>query len=344
MEIDNNNFIEGIKTKLKVDNHYNRRIERLLSSLSTNPNFKDIDYSTFLRAIDRLILKKGDKKIVIESFLKKVIEIIDLRGNDNELPEINIEDSLGLDDIIKSKISKKKFLKEKVALQIELLKLQEWVKNNNEKLVIVFEGRDSAGKGSIIKVMTEYLDPKYFNVVALGIPTEEEKTNWFGRYSKHIKKGKITFFDRSWYNRAVVEPVMGYSTKKEYNDFMGSVNNFEKELIDSGVKLFKFWLSITKETQQIRFRARQMSPLKYWKYSPNDAAIANKWEEITKYKEKMIKNTCKVSDWVIADSNDKRISALNTMRYLLNKMTYSGKNEKVCRLKYPEVITRIGNE
>jgi polyphosphate kinase 2 len=341
-KMENMEFIDNLMEKLKKEKHYNRRIERLLDSISTNPNFSDIDYDTFIRALDRVILKTGDKRKLIEDFLIKMIEKIDLRGKDENSVVIDDCDSMGLDDVVKSKISKKKFIKEKIPLQIELLKVQEWVKKNNIKFVVVFEGRDSAGKGSIIKVMTEYLDPKFFNVVALGIPTEEEKKDWFSRYSKCIKKGKITFFDRSWYNRAVVEPVMGYSTEDEYKDFMKNVNKFESGLLKSGVIIFKFWLSITKETQEKRFKGRQMSPLKYWKYSPNDAAITNKWEEITKYKEKMIKRTNKASSWIIVDSNDKRVSALNTMRYLLNKTDYSGKNIEACQLKYPEVITTVG--
>ena len=206
--------------------------------------------------------------------------------------------------------------------------------------MVVFEGRDS-GKGSIIKNI-EYLDPKYYQIVALGIPTEEEKKNWFERYEKYIKPGVITFFDRSWYNRGIVEPVMGYSSEEEYEKFMNEVVPFEKDLISKGVILLKFWLSITQDRQEKRCTLRQQSPLKYWKYSPNDEASKDKWDEYTKYKERVFKDTSHdESPWIVLDSNDKRVSGLNAMRKLLQKINYDDKNNEIVDLNYPEVVSTI---
>jgi polyphosphate kinase 2 len=228
-----------------------------------------------------------------------------------------------------SKIDKYEYKKQKIELQIEMVKLQEWAVKNGKKIAIVFEGRDAAGKGSSIKRFTEWLNPKHFRVVALGIPTKEESENWFERYEQHLpNKGEIVFFDRSWYNRAVIEPTMGYCKKKQYEDFMGKVNTWEKELIENeDIILFKFWFSIKQDKQIERFNLRKESPLKYWKFSPNDKKTINKWDVITKYKEQMFNNTSTdVSPWVVIKSNDKRISRLNSMRYILSKFDYDNKD------------------
>jgi polyphosphate kinase 2 len=251
------------------------------------------------------------------------------------------EDFLDNDEEV-SAIPRKEFELEKNELQVELLKMQEWLKDSEKSVIIVFEGRDTAGKGSTIKKFTEYLDPKFFKIVTKGIPSEEEKKNWFERYRKDIEPGKIIFFDRSWYNRGVVEPVMGYSTYNEYEEFMVNVNKFEEELIDSGNYLIKFWLSITKDTQVRRFNIRKSSPLKYWKYSPNDAKAQEKWDEYTSYKKRMFRVTStNKSPWVIVDSNDKRISGLNSIRYVLSKVPYINKNDDLLNIEYPESITTI---
>ena len=183
------------------------------------------------------------------------------------------------------------------------------------------------------------MDPKGYKIVALGVPTEEEKKNWFDRYEKYLPKpGEIVFFDRSWYNRAVVEPALGYCTEAQYKDFMNNVNDWEDSLINDGLILIKFWFSITKDKQKKRFELRQKSPLKYWKFSPNDAKVVNKWDLITFYKNAMFNNTSTSrSPWVIINSNDKRIGRLNAMRYLLNVIDYPDKNEKVTEY-YPEVV------
>ncbi len=239
----------------------------------------------------------------------------------------------------KSVLTRKQFEREKFELQIELLKLQEWVKNNKKKIAIVFEGRDTSGKGSTIKRFVEYLDPKGFKVVALSVPSEQEKKNWFSRYKKHMpKEGEIVFFDRSWHNRSVVEPAMGYCTAEQYKKFMQKVNSWEQSLIDSGIILIKFWFSITREKQIQRFELRKKSPLKYWKFSCNDSKVISKWDLITYYKKQMFQqNSIPENPWVIINTNDKRVGRLNAIRYVLSIIDYEGKDNRVCTY-YPEVV------
>jgi polyphosphate kinase 2 len=240
----------------------------------------------------------------------------------------------------RSILTRREYESEKYQIQVELMKLQEWVLKNGKRIAIVFEGRDSAGKGSTIKRFVEYLNPKGFRVVALGLPTPEEKENWFARYEAHMpKEGEIVFFDRSWYNRAVVEPAMGYCTEDQYKDFMEKVVDWEEKMIKKqGLHLIKFWFSITKEKQLKRFDLRQQSPLKYWKFSPNDAKVVDKWEIIGHYKNQMFNLTSsRTTPWVIINSNDKKIGRLNAMRYALSAIPYEGKNTKICQY-YPEVV------
>ncbi len=236
-------------------------------------------------------------------------------------------------------IPKKVFRKELYELQIELLKLQEWLKKTNKTVIIVFEGRDSAGKGSTIKKFIENLNPRYYNVIALGVPTPEDKKDWWGRYRKQIKPGMINLFDRSWYNRGLIEPVMGYGSPEEYEDFMENVEDFENDLVKDGDYLFKLWFSIDKGTQSRRFKMRQQSPLKYWKYSPNDSQMQDLWDRFTEFKEKLFDKTSTLNHpWVIIDAEDKRVSGLNAIRYVLQNIPYEGKNEEVLDKEYPEVL------
>ena len=294
----------------------------------------------FLRNLDRKSLKSGN----VEDNVIKYIEKYKKSLTDRVSPEPEHEDSYFVDDDEeqeKSKIGRKSFIKELRPLQVELLKLQEHVKKTGKSVVIVFEGRDSAGKGSTIKKFIEYLQPQYYKVVALGIPTPEEKKNWFDRYEREIESGKIIFFDRSWYNRGIVEPVMGYSTMEEYTDFMENVGSFESSLLSKGYDVFKFWLSITQDTQRKRFDMRKNSPLKYWKFSPNDEASIDKWDDYTEYKEKALKQTAEVIPWSVVDTNDKRAGALNSIRTVLNKVDYEGKDDKNLGMIYPEVVTTV---
>ena len=225
------------------------------------------------------------------------------------------------------------YRKEKQLLQVELLKLQEWVIKKKKRVVIVVEGRDTAGKGSTIKRFVEKLierkssdDPTY-RVVSLGIPTPEESQNWFKRYEKHLpKESEIVFFDRSWYNRAIVEPAMGYCDEIQYRDFMERVNNWEEELQGKGHILIKFYLDIDKYNQIQRITERQESPLKYWKFSMNDLAALGKWEAFTKYQNQMFEKTStEHNPWVVINSNNKLIARLTAIRYVLQSINYDGK-------------------
>ncbi len=314
---------------------------------------KDEDITDdFLRNLDRKLLKSGDSVENVRKYLKKYIESLKIRqslyAKDDDKEEDEDEEFLdfmfktGGIEPEKSKLKKKKFLKELRPLQVELLKLQEYVKNSGKPFVIVFEGRDSAGKGTIIKTMTEYMDPKYFKVVALGIPTKKERKNWFQRYESQMEPNKIILFDRSWYNRGIVEPVMGYSSVEEYQEFMTNVGPFEQKLKSSGVPLFKFWFSITKETQQKRFDIRQKSPLKYWKYSPNDAKSQEKWEDYTQYKKTAMLKTKEVSPWFLIDTNDKRVGILNALRVVLTNTDYPDKEPNNIGMIFPEIVTTLG--
>ena len=228
--------------------------------------------------------------------------------------------------------------KEKELLQIELVKLQQWVKKNNKRIAVIFEGRDAAGKGGNIRRFTEHLNPRSMRLVALNKPTEVEKGQWyFRRYIKHLPNpGEIVFFDRSWYNRAVVEPVMGFCTDEQYKQFMVQLPEFEHMLYEDGVILIKFWLSITKDEQGKRFDARMDNPLKRWKFSPVDKKGQELWDKYTKYKEQMFSKThTSFSPWTIVKTNDKHTARLECMRHVLSKVEYDGKDDSKTSL-YPD--------
>ncbi len=229
-------------------------------------------------------------------------------------------------------------------LQIELVKLQRDVQLNGRRVAIIVEGRDAAGKGGSIRRFIEHLNPRSARVVALPKPTEMEKGQWyFQRYvTKLPNPGEIVFFDRSWYNRAVVEPVMGFCSKKQYNVFMQQVPEFEHMLYEDNIELVKFWFSISKEVQAERFESRRVDPLKQWKISPVDEKAQENWDLYTKYKEKMYSRThTTYSPWIIVKSNDKKKARLESMRYLLSMLDYSGKDEPVTSLiPDPDIVTR----
>lgn len=226
-------------------------------------------------------------------------------------------------------ISEKQYSDEKFKLQVELLKLQEWVVNKNKRIAIIFEGRDAAGKGSTIKRFIEHLIPKHFRVYELGMPTENQNIHWLKTHENALpKEGEIVFFDRSWYSRAMIQPTMGYCSKSQYKYFMANVNEWEHKLIKEGLILIKFYLSVNKPTQRMRFHIRENHKLKYWKLSKNDLKTLKKWEEYTFYKNQMFEKTStETSPWVIINSNDKMVSRLNAMRYVLNKIKYDGKKK-----------------
>ncbi|WP_299529347.1 polyphosphate kinase 2 [Ulvibacterium sp.] len=210
--------------------------------------------------------------------------------------------------------------------QVELVKLQTWAIENRKKIVILFEGRDAAGKGGAIRRISAYINPRYYRIVALNKPTEDEKGQWyFQRYVNNLPEpGKIVFFDRSWYNRAVVEPVNGFCTQEEYSIFMSQVNDFEKMIIQSNTYLIKFYFSITKEEQQKRFEDIKESNLKRWKMSPVDERAQELWEEYTKYKEVMLNQTnTSYAPWVIINANKKTNARLSAIDHVLKTIPYA---------------------
>ena len=224
-------------------------------------------------------------------------------------------------------LSQQKYSKEKNRLQVELLKLQEWVINRDKRVAIVLEGRDAAGKGSTIKRFIENMMPKGVEVIELGVPTKKQEKNWFRTWEKRMpESGKIHFFDRSWYSRALIQPVMGYCNEKQYKYFMSKINQWEKKVIEDGLILIKIYLSISKENQEIRFHLRETSALKYWKISPNDWKAQKRWQILTTFKEVMFnKTSTRESPWVIINSDNKMIGRLNAMRYVLSSIEYEGK-------------------
>lgn len=229
------------------------------------------------------------------------------------------------------------------SLQEELIKLQHWAVDNNEKIVILFEGRDAAGKGGAIRRATEHLNPREFKVVALPKPNDEERGQWyFQRYINELpKEGKIVFFDRSWYNRAVVEPVNGFCTQKEYKVFMSQVNDFERMIINSGIRLIKFYFSISKEEQEKRFEEIKASPVKKWKFSPVDQKALKLWDKYTLYKDKMFANTnSDLAPWVIIKANKKTTARIEAIEHILATIPYKPKNKRI--IKHLEIDENIG--
>lgn len=241
-----------------------------------------------------------------------------------------------------SALSRIQYEKEKELLQIELVKLQQWIKKNNKRVAVIFEGRDAAGKGGNIRRFTEHLNPRSMRLVALNKPTKVEQGQWyFRRYIQHLPNpGEIVFFDRSWYNRAVVEPVMGFCNQKQYHQFMVQLPEFEHMLYEDGVVIIKFWLSITKEEQLERFNSRMDNPLKRWKFSPVDKKGQEYWDVYSKYKEQMFSKThTSFSPWVIVKTNDKRKARVECMRHVLSQFEYDGKDDAgVSLLADPNVI------
>lgn len=275
----------------------------------------------------------------------------------NETPKLTIEDfervssNQELLKLIKEKnipfekVAKRLFYEEELRkLQIELVKLQQWIAKNNMRVAIIFEGRDAAGKGGNIRRFTEHLNPRAMKVVALTKPTEIERGQWyFRRYIKEMPNtGEIVFFDRSWYNRAVVEPVMGFCTETQYQNFMVQVSEFEHMMYEDGMVLIKFWFSISKEEQLSRFNARIATPLKRWKYSPVDRKGQELWDEYTHYKEQMYSRThTSYSPWITVKANDKKLARLESIRYVLSQFNYEGKeNASTILFPDPNIVMR----
>jgi polyphosphate kinase 2 len=227
------------------------------------------------------------------------------------------------------KLSRREYEKLKAELQIELLKVQSWVKDTGQRIVIIFEGRDAAGKGGTIKRVMEHLNPRGARVVALEKPSEEEKGQWyFQRYIKHLPTaGEMVLFDRSWYNRAGVERVMGFSSSSDYLEFMRQTPDLERMLARSGIRLFKLWFSVSRAEQFRRFQMRRKDPLKQWKLSPVDIASLDKWDVYTEAKEAMFFYTDTAdAPWTVVKSDDKKRARINAMRHILNELPYPNKN------------------
>ena len=221
---------------------------------------------------------------------------------------------------------KKKYENELKRLQLELIKLQEWVRHSGERIAIIFEGRDAAGKGGVINRISSPLNPRFCRVVALGTPTEREKTQWyFQRYVPHLPSaGEIVIFDRSWYNRAGVERVMGFCTDAQYNEFLSACPQFEKLLLSDGIKLIKYWFSVSDNEQEKRFQDRVNNPMKNWKLSPMDLEARNRWVEYSQAKDIMFSHTdINESPWWVVDGEEKRTARLNCIEHLINQFDYS---------------------
>lgn len=355
------NLVLNLKHSIDDKNKLSFFENNIKTDLITYKDFLIANYNKqnrfdFVEEFDQLILEMDDdlsNAISLTDFYNSVISIFD-----NSVEKIKLSLSSAFDEYIKSlsesiqhllneykkkkdsndlyeplkagiqtsRYTYKEYDKIKYFLQIELLKLQESIKENKMKVLVTFDGRDAAGKGGTIETITENLDPKYFRVETFGIPKEDERKNWFKKYKKVLpEKGEIVFFDRSWYNRAYIEPVMGYCTDEEYKNFMSEVNDFEKEIVNSGTVLIKIWLSVDKETQHLRFELRKSNPLKYWKYSKNDEKSEKKWDEFTPYINKMLKK-CNDVNWTVIDSNDERYAKLSAIRHILKHFDYDQKD------------------
>lgn len=246
---------------------------------------------------------------------------------------------------VKDVLAELKYEDELELLQVELVKLQRWVQETGKRIAIIFEGRDAAGKGGTIRRFTEHLNPRSMRVVALPKPTDAEKGQWyFQRYSVQLpNKGEIVFFDRSWYNRAVVEPVNGFCSKSEYVRFIQQVPEFEHMLYEDGIVLIKFWFSISKEEQESRFQSRKTNPLKQWKLSPIDEMAQQRWDLYTHYKDDMFSKThTSYSPWIVVRANNKQRARLESIRYVLNHLPYGEKDCDTIRISPdPNVVTRF---
>jgi len=271
---------------------------------------------------------------------KLTIEDFETVASNEELLEIIAQKNINID-----KVNNKLFYESELKkLQIELVKLQQWISKNKKRVAIIFEGRDAAGKGGNIRRFSEHLNPRSTRTVALTKPTNVERGQWyFRRYVKEFPNpGEIVFFDRSWYNRAVVEPVMGFCDKAQYKNFMVQVPEFEHMLYEDGLILIKFWFSISKDVQLSRFNSRLETPLKRWKFSPVDRKGQELWDDYSYYKEQMFSKThTSYSPWITIQANNKKVARLECIRYVLSQFEYDGKDEALTTLlPDPNIVMR----
>ncbi|MDR2260564.1 MAG: polyphosphate kinase 2 [Azoarcus sp.] len=271
-----------------------------------------------------------DIEVLRETFLKKALTTRDGNGKLAVRPDDELSDDWRSGGYpYKNLMSRKNYEKQKYHLQVELLKLQAWVKETGQRVVILFEGRDAAGKGGTIKRFMEHLNPRGASVIALEKPSDVERGQWyFQRYIQHLPTaGEIVLFDRSWYNRAGVEKVMGFCSTDEYVEFMRQCPEFERNLVRSGIHLVKFWFSVSRAEQRRRFKERKSHPLKQWKLSPIDMASLDKWGDYTKAKEAMFFYTDTAdAPWTVVKSDCKKRARLNALRYVLHKLPYANKD------------------
>lgn len=280
------------------------------------------------------------KQSIQHSEYKLTNEDLLLINNNRGLVELLRQKNIKLKDVM----STLRYENELAQLQVELVKLQRWVQESGERIAILTEGRDAAGKGGTIRRFTEHLNPRAMRVVALPKPTDEERGQWyFQRYAKQLpNKGEIVFFDRSWYNRAVVEPVNGFCTHAEYKRFMQQVPEFEHMLNEDGMRIIKFWFSISRDEQEKRFESRRTNPLKQWKLSPIDDTAQELWDQYTEYKEDMFSKThTSFSPWIIVRANDKKMARLESIRYVLSLFEYPGKSKNKRLYPDPNVVARF---
>lgn len=341
-------LIDFSQNRLGKETQIEDDIKKLESELDSTIS-RELNISLFLRTISNILYvpkRRGDVKIdkkfeeyynTLSQRIDRCIDVIKTGKPSGYEGDEADEDTSVLD--------RKEFKTEITDLQVEMNKLMEDVAKNKRKVAILMDGRDGAGKGSTIKAFTQYMNPKYYRVVTMGIPTKEdmEGENWFNMYkAKMPKEGEIVFFDRSYYNMAINNPVFGYCTEEQYTYFMEHVNQFEANLISEGVELYKYWFSITKEKQLERFDLRIKSPLKYWKFSPNDAKASEKWDVFTKYKEQCFKRCSTArAPFIVVQSGDKKLAKLNSLRYILDKSKYEGKDSDKIGKPYPDVVYEL---
>ena len=281
----------------------------------------------------------------IDTLREQGFTVRDDQGSDPDLitPDGSAVDTWREDYPYAERMSRDYYEVEKWLLQVELLKFQYWAKDNGSRHVLVFEGRDAAGKGGSIKRFMEHLNPRGATVVALNKPTEVEAGQWyFQRYIEHLPtSGDMVLFDRSWYNRAGVERVMGFCSDAEYEVFMEQAPQFEKMLVDAGVSITKFWFSVTQTEQRTRFAIRQLDPVRQWKLSPMDLESLDRWDDYTAAKEEMFRRTdTDWAPWMTIKSNDKKRARINAMRHFLSQFDYEGKDHDVVLRPDPRLVKR----
>jgi polyphosphate kinase 2 len=304
---------------------------------------KGTNPSGLVDALDAVLTGASpDDVLAMRKLLRRHGQVARLARQDREDAEL-VEDWRSGGYPYRHLMSRDHYEQQKYRLQVELLKLQAWVKESGERIVVLFEGRDAAGKGGAIKRFMEHLNPRGARVVALEKPSDVERGQWyFQRYVQHLPtRGEIAMFDRSWYNRAGVERVMGFCTDEEYSEFMRETPEFERNLVRSGLHLFKFWFSVSRQEQRRRFKERRLHPLKQWKLSPVDLASLDKWDDYTRAKEAMFFHTDTAdSPWTVIKSDCKKRARLNAMRYVLHSLPYSNKDEAAIGAIDPLLVGR----